>query len=79
MLNILKILELHIYGFLQLIKALEENSDIDSTPFIFERMEHRLKIRDTDNGRELQTQIDDLKSLLQAFRDGVVKEDHRKQ
>ena len=59
-------------------KALDENSDIDSTPVIFERMEQRLKIRDTDTGRELESQIADLKALLQAYRDGVVKEDHRK-
>ena len=39
-------------------------------------MEQRLKVRDTDMGRELQAQIDDLKALLQAYRDGVVKEDH---
>ena len=57
-------------------KALEDNFDIDSTPVIFERMEQRLKVRDTDMGRELQAQIDDLKALLQAYRDGVVKEDH---
>ena len=57
-------------------KALDDNLDIHSTPVIFERMERRLKIRDTDVGRELKAQADDLKALLQAFRDGVVKEDH---
>ena len=35
------------------------------------------KIADTDIGAELQTRIDDLLALLQAFRDGVVTEDHK--
>ena len=59
-------------------KALEENSDIDCTPLIFERMEQKLKIWDTDIGRELESQVSDLKALLQAFKDGVVKENHGK-
>ena len=59
-------------------KALEENSDIDCAPVVFERMEQKLKIKDTDIGRELEAQIKDLKALLQAFKDGAVKENHGK-
>ena len=59
-------------------KALEENSDINCTPVIFEQMEQKLKIKDTDIGRELESQIKDLKALLQAFKDGAVKENHGK-
>ncbi len=59
-------------------KALRENFDITSTPEVFERLESRMKIRDSDIGRELKAQADELKKLLQAFRDGAVKEDHRR-
>ena len=59
-------------------KAIRENIDIDSTPYIFDRADRRIRIRDTDIGRELKRQADDLKALLQAYHDGVVKEDHGK-
>ncbi|MBP3729057.1 MAG: fructose-1,6-bisphosphatase, partial [Lachnospiraceae bacterium] len=58
-------------------KALEENFDITSTPEVFERMDYRLKIKDSDIGCELERQISELMALLQAFRDGAVKESHR--
>ena len=59
-------------------KAIRENVDIDSSPYVFDRTDQRLKISDTDIGQELKAQADDLKALLQAYRDGVVKEDHGK-
>ena len=40
-------------------------------------MESRVKIAQTDQGRELQARIDDLRLLLQAYRAGAVTEDHR--
>ena len=55
-------------------RAIRENSDIASTAQIFEHMEQRQKVGATDIGRELQKQIDNLKALLQAFRDGAVVE-----
>ena len=58
-------------------RAIRENYDISSSNNLFERMEVRQKIRETDTGRELQKRIDDLKSLLNAYRDGVVAEDHQ--
>ena len=57
--------------------AVRENFDITSTTDIFERMEERQKIAQTDIGRQLQTRIDDLRALLDAFRAGAVAEDHR--
>ena len=39
-------------------------------------MEGRLKIAQTDEGRELQAQVDDLMDLLTAYRTGLVKEKH---
>ncbi len=58
-------------------EAVRNNYDIASSSVVFERRSKPQKIADTDIGTELQTRIDDLKVLLQAFRDGVVTEDHR--
>ena len=58
-------------------EAIRENKDIANSSDIFERMESRVKIADTDIGAELQAQADDLKALLRAYRMGEVKEDHR--
>ena len=58
-------------------RAIRENYDIASSTTIFERMEARQKIRETDIGREIQTRIDDLSLLLDAYRDGVIRENDR--
>ena len=57
--------------------ALRKNRDITSTEVVFERMDKRVKIAETDIGSELQRQVDDLKALLRAYKRGTVKEDHR--
>ena len=56
--------------------AIEEDNDIVSRTKIFEVMESRVKISQTDQGRQLQSQIDDLKALLQAYKVGAVRENH---
>ena len=56
--------------------AIRENFDITSTAQVFERLDRRQKVADADNGRRLQTQIDDLMDLLAAFKSGAVAEDH---
>jgi len=58
-------------------EAIRENHGIASSAEIFERQEYRQRISDTDIGRDLQARIDDLLALLDAYRDGVVTEDHR--
>ena len=58
-------------------RAIAENFDISSSTNVFELLESRQKIKETDTGRELQKQIDDLLLLLDAFHDGVVAEDHK--
>ena len=58
-------------------KAIRENLGIASSTEIFERLEAREKIEETDIGRELERQIADLRALLDAYRDGAVKEEHR--
>ena len=56
--------------------AIEHNKDIFSTTVVFDRMESRIKIKETDNGARLQRNIHDLKCLLQAYKSGSIKEDH---
>ena len=55
-------------------KAIEEGKDIKSNTFLVEFNSHRLLVKDTDKGKELQTQIDDLNKLLSAYRLGLIKE-----
>jgi len=55
-------------------KAIEEGIDIISTSFILELNSQRMMVRDTDIGKELETQIKDLKKLLIAYRNGFIKE-----
>ena len=58
-------------------KAIRDNYDISSSTTIFERLEDRQKVMETDLGRDIQERIADLRKLLDAFRDGVVTEGHR--
>ncbi len=55
-------------------KAIEEGQDIKSTTFVIEFNSQRMMVKDTDKGRELVTQIRDLKKLLVAYRTGLIKE-----
>lgn len=56
--------------------AIYHNHDIANDSLIFERMESRMKVAQTDLGHELQMQIDDLLALLEAYRNGAVPEAH---
>jgi fructose-1,6-bisphosphatase-3 len=55
-------------------KAIEEEIDIISNRIFIEAKTKRKRVRDTDIGKELQHQIDDLKLLLAAYRKGLIKE-----
>ncbi len=57
-------------------KAVKENFDITSTSTVFENLDHRMKVSETDEGVQIQAQIDDLRRLLDAYRSGAVLEDH---
>ena len=39
-------------------------------------MEVRLKVADTDEGKQLQTRVEELLTLLDAYRSGAVTENH---
>ena len=58
-------------------KALKRNHDIDNDSLIFERLEQRMKVAQTDEGVDLQSQVDDLVRLIEAYRTGAVAENHQ--
>ncbi len=60
--------------FTSITKAVEEGQDIKSTVQLVEMANHRMMVKDTDKGVELQSQIHDLKELLSAYRNGDIKE-----
>ena len=55
-------------------EAIEEGQDIKSTTFVIEFNSQRMMVKDTDKGKDLITQINDLKKLLVAYRNGLIKE-----
>ena len=57
--------------------AVHKNDDIENDSDIFEKMETRMRVSMTDEGSELQTRVDDLMMLLEAYRTGAVTEDHK--
>ncbi len=50
-------------------KAIENRSDIHSEVTVFETRENRLRVSDTDTGRELAEQVEGLKALLEYYQD----------
>lgn len=56
--------------------AIRSNKDIISTTAIFDRVDSRIKIAETDIGAQLQASIGELTELLRAYRSGEIKENH---
>ena len=44
-----------------------------SSHIVVEHKIKRMKVKDTDKGKEIQAQINDLKKLLKAYRLGLIK------
>ena len=57
--------------------AVHKNDDIASDSVVFETLEQRMRLSQTDEGEDLQTQVNDLMLLLDAYRSGAVAEDHK--
>ncbi|WP_295730972.1 fructose-1,6-bisphosphatase [uncultured Muribaculum sp.] len=55
-------------------EAIHNGTDIVSTTQLVELTNHRMRVRDTDKGRELSAQIEELMELLYAYRTGMIKE-----
>ena len=57
--------------------AIHKNDDIRNESEVFETLETRMRMSQTDEGVELQTRVDDLMMLLEAYRTGAVTENHK--
>lgn len=55
-------------------EAVSNGTDIISINRLVELNSRRVRVRDTDRGHELQSQIEELEELLYAYRHGLVKE-----
>lgn len=58
--------------------AILRQTDIKSSTQIVEMSGKRIRVKDTDKGRQLQTQIDELRQLLYAYRHGILKENSKR-
>ncbi|MDE6591265.1 MAG: fructose-1,6-bisphosphatase [Oscillospiraceae bacterium] len=58
-------------------RAVRDNFDIAHSSTVFENLDHRMKVADTDEGKQIRAQIDDLRCLLDAYRAGAVLENHK--
>ena len=56
--------------------AIHKNSDIEGEDLMFEKMNTRMKVAETDEGHRLEAEVADLMDLLDAFRSGAVTENH---
>ena len=59
-------------------EAVAKGTDIKSSTQIVEMMGRRIRVRDTDKGRQLQEQIQELRQLLYAYRHGIIKENTKR-
>ena len=48
--------------------------NIISTTSVVEFVSNRMLVKDTDNGKRLRAQVEDLKKLLEAYRSGKVRQ-----
>lgn len=55
-------------------RAIEENLVMRTHTEILEMNQVRIRVKDTDEGREIQRKIDNLGELLRAYREGLIKE-----
>lgn len=55
-------------------QAIEHMEDIESVSVVRAPSSHRILVRDTDKGRVLIQQVEDLKRLLNAYQLGLIKE-----
>ena len=60
--------------FINVDDAIREGRDIKSSTQIVATTGHRLHVEDTDRGKELKKQIEDLRELLYAYRHGFITE-----
>ncbi len=55
-------------------RAISDEVDMDSETEIIESHPERMRIKHTDHGKAIQQEIDQLTALLEAYREGSIKE-----
>lgn len=55
-------------------KAIADGVDIKSTLMVVEKSMERKRVRDTDTGKDIMIQVEDLEMLITAYRKGLIKE-----
>ena len=55
-------------------RALTRNVDIESETNRFDQADRRRMVSDTDTGAKIRSQIQDLRQLLDAYRNGAIEE-----
>lgn len=55
-------------------QLIEDNVNRQTRTQILERNQTRIRVKDTDEGREIQDKIDNLQKLLWAYRTGLIQE-----
>ncbi len=63
-------------AFKSVEEALTRNADIQSETTRFDVAERRLMVSDTDTGEEIRQHINDLRMLLDAYRNGILPEEN---
>jgi fructose-1,6-bisphosphatase-3 len=58
-------------------RAITDEQDIHSVQTVIHSLPRRMLIEDTDEGEQLRRKIEDLEQLLNAYRDGSIKEGER--
>jgi len=54
--------------------AIAKETDIHSSTVALQYTNDRIRVKDTDNGKQLKKEIADLELLLRAYREGIIKE-----
>ena len=62
--------------FQSTINAIVNEQDIHSSTMVLEKKQMRIKVADTDIGKNIKSQIADLEMLLAAYRDGVISQEN---
>ena len=55
-------------------EAINSESDILSTSIVVEHISKRMLVKDTYDGKKIQQEINDLKTLIIAYKKGLIKE-----
>ncbi len=56
------------------LRAIEEEVDIDSRTEVLEQNTVRIRVGDTDAGRQIRRRLEELNALLDAYQTGLIKE-----